>query len=202
MVKCRFDLWQFFTYQKKGWEGGRGGKGGNLLCTGLCASQCSCPALRLLCKSSWVATCNVPLLCGCDSRHQLPAHSRLQVGGPFKHMMDITVITVNLVWWMKTDINSPLSSISVFSTDLKSTQHSLFWDFSAAEQLKPLQPVGQAAEFNFESKSKSLQVICKSLPKAIPEDNQRFWLQNQWTSSWGRAPAQLGLVWHRAGHEP
>ena len=42
--------------------------GGNLLGTGLRASQCSRPALRLHCKSSWVATCNVPLLCGCDRR--------------------------------------------------------------------------------------------------------------------------------------
>ena len=27
-----------------------------------------------------------------------------------------------------------------------------------------------------------------------PEDNRRFWLQNQMSSSWGSAPAQLGLV--------
>ena len=33
-------------------------------------------------------------------------------------------------------------------------------------------------------------VICPSLPKAIPEDNQRFWLKNQWPRSWGRAQAQ------------
>ena len=34
----------------------------------------------------------------------------------------------------------------------------------------------------------------QSLPKAIPEDNQSFWLQKLFPSSWGRAPAQLGRV--------
>ena len=29
--------------------------------------------------------------------------------------------------------------------------------------------------------------------KAIPQDNQRFWLQNKWPSSWGSSPALLGL---------
>ena len=66
-----------------------------------------------------------------------------------------------------------------------------FW---TSEQIKPLQPVGQAAEFKFESKFEPLPVIWKSLPKAIPEDNRRFWLLNQWTSSWGCAPEQLGRV--------
>ena len=31
-------------------------------------------------------------------------------------------------------------------------------------------------------------------PKAIPEGDRRFWLQNQWQSSWGHATAQLGRV--------
>ena len=35
-----------------------------------------------------------------------------------------------------------------------------------------------------------VQVIWQSLPKAIPEDNRRFWLKNQWPS----IAAQLGLV--------
>ena len=33
------------------------------------------------------------------------------------------------------------------------------------------------------------------LPQVIPEDNWSFWLQNQWLTSWGSAPAQLVLVW-------
>ena len=37
-------------------------------------------------------------------------------------------------------------------------------------------------------------VIWQSLLKAVREDNQRIWLQNQWPSSWGRALAQLGRV--------
>ena len=36
----------------------------------------------------------------------------------------------------------------------------------------------QVAKFKFESKFKPLPVIWKSLPKAIPEDNRRFWLQS------------------------
>ena len=57
-----------------------------------------------------------------------------------------------------------------------------------------LKPVGQAAEFKSEFKLEPLPLTCQSLPKAIPEDNQRFRGQNQWPSSWGSAPAQLGLV--------
>ena len=62
--------------------------------------------------------------------------------------------------------------------------------FGVSEQIKPLQPIGQAAEFKLESK----QVIWQSLLKAIREDNRRIWLQNQWPSSWGSALAQLGRV--------
>ena len=53
------------------------------------------------------------------------------------------------------------------------------------EAIKPLQLVGQAAEFKFESKFEPLQVIWQSLRKAIPEDNRRFRGQNQLSSSWG-----------------
>ena len=58
---------------------------------------------------------------------------------------------------------------------------------------KPLQLVGQAAEFKFESKFRPLQVIWQSLPKAFP-DKRKFWLQNQWPSSWGCSQAQLWLA--------
>ena len=37
--------------------------------------------------------------------------------------------------------------------------------------IKPLQPVGQAAEFKFEFEFEHLQFIWQSLPKAIPEDS-------------------------------
>ena len=63
-----------------------------------------------------------------------------------------------------------------------------------SEAIKPLQLVGQVAEFKFESKFEPLQVIWQSLPKAVPEDNRRFRGQNQWPSSWGRAPARLAHV--------
>ena len=62
------------------------------------------------------------------------------------------------------------------------------------EQIKPLQLVGQAADFKFESNLQPKQAIRQSLPKAIREDNRRFSLQNLWRSSWDRAQAQLGLV--------
>ena len=71
------------------------------------------------------------------------------------------------------DEGSVISLISVFSTDLKEFKlHTVY--FGTSEQIKPLQPVGQAAEFKFESKFEPLQVIWQSLPKAIPEDNRRF----------------------------
>ena len=60
--------------------------------------------------------------------------------------------------------------------------------------MKRLQLVGKEAKFKFESKVEPLLVICQSLPKAVPEDNWRFWLQIQWPSSLGSALAQLGRV--------
>ena len=74
---------------------------------------------------------------------------------------------------MRVGIDAQLSSISAFSTDLKT--------------LEQIKPIGQAAEFKFESKLEPLQVIWQSLPKAIPEDNRRFCLEIQLPSSWGRA---------------
>ena len=70
---------------------------------------------------------------------------------------------------MSVGFNLPLSSISAFSADLKEIK--LHTDYSGiSEQTKPLQPIGQAADFKFESKFKPGQVICQSLPKAILED--------------------------------
>ena len=93
---------------------------------------------------------------------------------------------------MRVDINSQLSSISLFSTDLKriQTPHSLFRD-SGADKIFT---TSQAAEFKFESKFKPQPVIRQSIQKAIPECNQRFWQQNRWPSSWGSPPAHLGQV--------
>ena len=97
---------------------------------------------------------------------------------------------------MRVDIDSQLSSISAFATDLK--LHTVYPEIS--EQIKPLnclQLVGQAAEFKFKSKFKllhCLQVIWQSPLKAVPEDNRRLWLQIQWPSTCGRAPALLGRV--------
>ena len=61
-------------------------------------------------------------------------------------------------------------------------------------QIKPLQLVGQAADFKFETKFELLPVIWQSLPKVSPEDNRRWYLQNQWQRSWGSAVTQVGLL--------
>ena len=45
-----------------------------------------------------------------------------------------------------------------------------------------------------------LQAIWQSLPKVIWGDNRRIWLPNQWPSSRGSAPAQLGRVWRASKH--
>ena len=70
-------------------------------------------------------------------------------------------------------MDSLQSSISAFPMDLKriQTPQSLLRDFRVD---KPLQLVGQAAEFKFEYKLEPGPVIWPSLPKATPEDNQGF----------------------------
>ena len=90
--------------------------------------------------------------------------------------------------------STQLSSISAFSKDLK--KFKLHIDYSGvSEQTKPLQPVGQAAEFQFGSKFKPFPVICHSLQKAIREENRRFKCKfNGRALALSRAPAQLGLV--------
>ena len=75
------------------------------------------------------------------------------------------------------------------------TPDSWFWDIGADESI---QTVGQVAELKFESKFEPLPVIWQSLPKAVPEENRRFWLQNQCLSSLDLAPAQLGRVGRRS----
>ena len=80
-----------------------------------------------------------------------------------------------------------------FKKNSNSTQFML-WFWRQREAIKPLQLVGQAAEFKFESKFEPLPVIWQSLQEAVPEDNRRFRGQNQWPSSWGRAPARLAQV--------
>ena len=66
------------------------------------------------------------------------------------------------------DEGSVISLISAFSTDLKEFKlHTVY--FGTSEQIKPLQSVGQAAEFKFEP----LPVIWKSLPKAIPDSRRQ-----------------------------
>ena len=96
------------------------------------------------------------------------------------------------VWWMR-----PI--MGLIST------HSCpqFWRFQLTQNSNSTQPefiLGLQSRLKLHNllvwlqKFKPLPVIWQSLPKAIPEDNRRFWLQNQWPSSWGHAPAQLGWV--------
>ena len=75
-------------------------------------------------------------------------------------------------WGLRVRNNSPLASISSFSTDLKRIPHTLFrgpWFHNSIVRL-------QISSLSIEP----LQVIWKSLLKAISGDNRRFCLQNQW----------------------
>ena len=66
-----------------------------------------------------------------------------------------------------------------------------------SEARKPLQLVGQAAQFKFESKFESLPHSACHLVislKAVPGGNRRFRGRNQRPSSWGRSPALLARV--------
>ena len=79
-----------------------------------------------------------------------------------------------------------LASISASWTKKEFKLRTVYSRFS--QQKKPVR------EFKFKPKFEHLQVVWQSLPMAIPEDHWRVWLQNQWLSSWGSAPAQLGLA--------
>ena len=75
-----------------------------------------------------------------------------------------------------------------------------YWGIS--EQIKHLQLVGQEAEFKLKSSFEPLPVSGNHYRKLfhiestiVPEENPRFGLENQWQSSWGCAPAELGQVW-------
>ena len=84
------------------------------------------------------------------------------------------------------DFVSVLFSISAFLTDLKriQTPHSFF---GTSEQIKPLQPVGQAAEFKFESKFEPLRSCPAGHLAITPEGYSRRQSKVQWLSSLGRA---------------
>ena len=78
-------------------------------------------------------------------------------------------------------IESLLSSVSVFSTDLKwiQTPHTLFLDFRADRTF--------LTRWSASRDQVWVQVrvpAWQSPQKAIPVDKRRFWLQNQWPSSW------------------
>ena len=92
--------------------------------------------------------------------------------------------------WVRFNYDSILNEFCIFD---RSELRTVYYGIS--KQIQHLQLVSQAAEFKFEPKFEPLQVIWQSFPKIIPENNRRFWLQNQGLSSWGRALAQLGRVW-------
>ena len=74
------------------------------------------------------------------------------------------------VWWIRVDIDTWLSSIPMFATDLNFFK--LHIDYSGvSEQKKPLQPVGQAAEFRYESTFEH-HLASRNSDKVIPEDNR------------------------------
>ena len=63
---------------------------------------------------------------------------------------------------MRVDNNSQLSSIWRSKKNSNSTQFIELY-FGVSEQIKPLQPIGQAEEFKFESKFKPLQTSASHL---------------------------------------
>ena len=67
-------------------------------------------------------------------------------------------------------MESPPASISAFSTDLKRIQNPHVYS-EISEQIESLQPVGQAAEFKFESKFESLPVMM-----TLSSGNHSLWL--------------------------
>ena len=57
-------------------------------------------------------------------------------------------------------------NFGIFNGPKRIQLHTVY--FGTSEQIQPLQPVGLAAEFKFESKFELLQVIWKSLPDPSP----------------------------------
>ena len=74
---------------------------------------------------------------------------------------------------MRVDNESLLSSISAFKKNSNSTQFIELY-FGVSEQTKPLQPIGQAAEFKFESKFEPLPVIWQSLRRLFQKTIESF----------------------------
>ena len=110
----------------------------------------------------------------------------------------IVTIMCGTICGMSIEVVTSLASDLATSTDL--ILHAVYSVIS--EQIKPLQLVGQAAEFKFESKFEPLQEVWLSLPMAVTERNRKFRLQNQWPSSGGHA---FVLPWRvertAAGHD-
>ena len=91
---------------------------------------------------------------------QSAGHGYAQCQGPVVQLV-VSLLYPVTAWRTRVYINAQLSSISVFATDLK--EFKLHKDYSGIQeqnqQIKPLQPVGQAAGFKFEFKLEPLQVI-------------------------------------------
>ena len=92
--------------------------------------------------------------------------------------------------WMRVDLTHCCPQFLRFKKNSNSTQ--MISGLQSRQNL--YNPFVRRQSSSFEFKFEALPVIWQSLPKAIPENNQRYWLQNQWQSSWGSAPPQLGLV--------
>ena len=85
-------------------------------------------------------------------------------------------------WWGKNPVNSRKKSSKLTGYSLESL---------------PMYHLGKRCnhcgihtvpfESKFESKFEPLQIFWQLVPKAITGEHWRFWRQNQWPSSWGRA---------------
>ena len=77
-------------------------------------------------------------------------------------------------------------NFEVFNWPQKNS-HRLFWVW---EQIKPLQPIGQAAEFKVWVQVRApahLENTPKGYSRRLGDRRLSWWPQNQWQTSWGRA---------------
>ena len=107
-------------------------------------------------------------------------------------------------WWMRVGIDSPLSSISAFSTDLKRiwTPHLLFWDFWADKTFTTRWSGGKV---QFWVQVLAPQVMWQSFRKAVREDNRTKLIKAPFLPIKAALNASLNLLfiglwvklWHR-----
>ena len=105
----------------------------------------------------------------------------------------VYIAALSIICILSNFVSGDLQSVGwgLISTHRIQTPHILFWDIGADKTFTTRYSGGSVQVW--------VQVRALASSKgsnlAISEGNRRFSGQNQWPSSWGRAPALLGLVW-------